>query len=207
MGILKALSIVSQIYQLFPTKLLYMYPLNITHTASAHLLFTKVNHTGKYWIIEKPILGDNKLYLTYTASLINVTNIDLNHSKAVKSDNALTDDSMWNLSALIPVSGIDPSSYPSLSKDYYNSTHSVVFSWIRDNMSRRFSVNANNSAEWYLGLTYYPEEIVINPGINLRAAVINSNVSVSPRRYYHTYRDIIIHTTTSNTIVRVYNHE
>ena len=47
----------------------------------------------------------------------------------------------------------------------------------------------------------------INPGINLRAAVINSNVSVSPRRYYHTYGCIIIHTTTSHTIVRVYNHE
>ena len=27
----------------------------------------------------------------------------------------------------------------------------------------------------------------INPGINLRAAVINSNVSVSPRRYCYTY--------------------
>ena len=47
----------------------------------------------------------------------------------------------------------------------------------------------------------------INPGINLRAAAINSNVSVSPRRYYHTYGDIIIHTTTSHTFVRVYNHE
>ena len=47
----------------------------------------------------------------------------------------------------------------------------------------------------------------INPGINLRDAAINSNVSVSPRRYYHTYGDIIIHTTTSHTIVRVYNHE
>ena len=47
----------------------------------------------------------------------------------------------------------------------------------------------------------------INPGINLRAAVINSNVSVSPRRYYHTYGDIVIHTTTSHTNVRVYNHE
>ena len=49
--------------------------------------------------------------------------------------------------------------------------------------------------------------IFINPGINLRAAVISSNVSVSPRRYYHTYGDNIIHTTTSHTNVRVYNHE
>ena len=47
----------------------------------------------------------------------------------------------------------------------------------------------------------------INPGINLCAASINSNVSVSPRRYYHRYGDIIIHTTTSQLIVRVYNHE
>ena len=49
--------------------------------------------------------------------------------------------------------------------------------------------------------------IFINPGINLRADAINSNVSVSPRRNYHTYGDIIIHTTTSHTFVRVYNHE
>ena len=49
----------------------------------------------------------------------------------------------------------------------------------------------------------YEVDNIINPGINLRAAVINSNVSVSPRRYYHTYGDIIIHTTTSHANVRV----
>ena len=52
-----------------------------------------------------------------------------------------------------------------------------------------------------------PFIVNINPGINLRAAAINSNVSVSPRRYYHKYGDIIIHTTPSHTFVRVYNHD
>ena len=40
----------------------------------------------------------------------------------------------------------------------------------------------------------------INPSVNLRAAVINSNLTVSPR-------NIIIHTTYQPHNMRVYNHE
>ena len=59
----------------------------------------------------------------------------------------------------------------------------------------------------YLGPSEIRWVVVINPGIKLRAAAINSNVSVSPLRYYHIYGDIIIHMTTSHTFVRVHKHE
>ena len=55
-GILKALSIVSQIDPLVLTKLVDMPPLNITQEYSAHLLFPKINYTGEYWIISKPTI-------------------------------------------------------------------------------------------------------------------------------------------------------
>ena len=42
--------------------------------------------------------------------------------------------------------------------------------------------------------------VSINSGVNFRAAVINSNLSVSPR-------NIIIHTTYQPHNMRVYNHE
>ena len=100
-----ALRIVSKIDPLVLTNLVAMPPLKITQETAAHLLFTKVNQTWEYGIISKPMVGNNKLYLASTNLLFNVTNIDLGNSKAVKSDDALTGKIMWNISALMNVSG------------------------------------------------------------------------------------------------------
>ena len=74
-----------------------------------------------------------------------------------------------------------------------------------DKLKLRIVVRGGLQNKDMIGDTWSPT--AINPGINLRSAVINSNISVSTRRYYHTCGDIIIHTTTSHTIVLVYNHE
>ena len=129
-GVLKVLCIVLLIDPLFLNNIVSMTPLKITKAATAHLLFPNTNNTGEYQLISKPIIGAKELSLSSTDSIIMVTNIALAHFKAVKSDNALTDKSMWNLSSLMTVSGIDPSLYLYLSKEYKNSTHIVVFSWI-----------------------------------------------------------------------------
>ena len=78
--------------------------------------------------------------------MIMIINIALGYSKAVNSDDALTDERVWKLSAIISLSGRYPSLYPYLSKGYDKPTHGVVFAWLRDNISRLFSVNVKNSA-------------------------------------------------------------
>ena len=84
----------------------------------------------------------------------------MDNLKAIKSNNALIYDIMWNLSDLIPVSRRDPSLYLSLYIEYNKSAHGVVFSWIRNKILRRFSFNVKNSAERYLGLAYSMEEVI-----------------------------------------------
>ena len=115
-GVLNALIIVSQIDPLVLTKFVAMPPIKITQATASHLFFPKVNHTGEDRLISKPIVGNNKLSMAFTASLLNVTDIALADSKAVKSDDALIDESMWNLSDLMPVSGRDPYLFPYISK-------------------------------------------------------------------------------------------
>ena len=160
MGVLKALIILSQIDPLVLTKLVDMTPFNITQADSAHLLFPWVNQTGEDIIISKPIIGARKLSLDSTAYMIRVTNLALDNPKAVKSDNALTDNSPWNLRTLMPLSGRDQYIYLYLSKEYYKSTHGIVFDWIRYKMSWRFDTNVTNSTDRYLRLIYSTEEIV-----------------------------------------------
>ena len=92
--------------------------------------------------------------------MIRVTNLALDNPKAVKSDNALTDNSPWNLRTLMPLSGRDQYIYLYLSKEYYKSTHGIVFDWIRYKMSWRFDTNVTNSTDRYLRLIYSTEEIV-----------------------------------------------
>ena len=55
----------------------------------------------------------------------------------------------------MPVSVRDPYIYLYLYKQYDKSTHGIVFAWLRNKMSRSFSVNVKSGAERYLGLTYY----------------------------------------------------
>ena len=116
-GFLKILIIVSLIDPLVLTNIVDMAPLNITQAAETHFLFPKVNHTGEDWLISKPTTVAKKISLDSTASIITVTNLTLGNSKAVNSDDALTNAGMWNLSALMSVSGRDPSLNTSLSKN------------------------------------------------------------------------------------------
>ena len=57
-----------------------------------------------------------------------------------------------------------------------------------------------NVTPFYLNMGYYHIIININSGVNLRSAVINSNLSVL-------LRNIIIHTTYQPHNIRVYNHD
>ena len=98
------------------TKLVAIPPLNITQANAAHRFFTETNNTGEDLIISKPIIGVNKLSLDSTSSMITVTNLDLYHSKAFKIYDSLIDDSMCNLSSLLPLLVIDLYIYISLSK-------------------------------------------------------------------------------------------
>ena len=115
-GVLKVLCIVLLIDPLFLNNIVSMTPLKITKAATTHLLFPNTNNTEGYQIISRLIIGAKELSLSSTDSIIMVTNIALAHSKAVKSDNSLTNKSMWNLSSLTTVSRRDPSLYLYLSK-------------------------------------------------------------------------------------------
>ena len=118
-----------------------------TQVDYSHLLFPKFNHNGEDISIEKPIIGDNKLSLASTYSLINFTILALDHSKAVKKGDTIIDKRMWNLSDLMHVSVRDLFMYSSLYKEYGTSKHGVVFAWLRDKISSRFSVNIRNITE------------------------------------------------------------
>ena len=107
-GLFKAIRIVSQIYLLVMTNIVAMHPLKINQAAASHLLFPKVNSTGEYWLISKPIIGSNKPSLASTDSMITFTNIASAYSKMVNSDDALTDNIMCNLIYLMPLSGRYP---------------------------------------------------------------------------------------------------
>ena len=121
-GVSKAPIIVSQIYLLVMPKFVAIPPLKITQEASTNP-FSKVNHTGEDQLIPKTIIGARKISLASTNSTIAVPNISLAHSKVFKRDKVLTDESMWNLSAIVHLSGIDTSIYPYLSTYYDNYIH------------------------------------------------------------------------------------
>ena len=98
------LNIVSHIDLLVLTKLVAMTPLKIAQEDSSQFLFPKVNHTGGDRLIKGHTIAANKLFLASNDFMITVNNLALDNSKAVKSNDNLTDKIMWNLSDRMPLS-------------------------------------------------------------------------------------------------------
>ena len=59
------------------------------------------------------------------------------NAKAVKSDDAATDEDFWNFGAVTPPHG-EPSAWNLLTGEYDPNTHGPIFSFLRERMGRQF---------------------------------------------------------------------
>ena len=90
-------------------------------------MFPSSNGIDVYFLISEYTVDINKLYLVSATNHISVTNLKDYHSKAVTSKDALVDEIIWNLNALIPLSGRNSSLYLTVTEVYNDTTHGLVF--------------------------------------------------------------------------------
>ncbi len=92
---------------------------------------------------------------------IQAAEISKSNAKAVKSDDAATDEDFWNWGAVTPPvdDSADPSAFKLLTGVYDPATHGPIFGFLRERMARQFSQNVTASARRYLQQTYSEDEL------------------------------------------------
>ena len=103
-----------------------MSPLKTIQTAYAHRLVPSSHGADVNILISEFTSGINKLYLTSATNNISVTNLTYVQSEGVKSDYALTDESIENLNSLITLSGRNPYLCYNLIEIYNSITYALI---------------------------------------------------------------------------------
>ena len=99
--------------------------------------------------------------------------LDAAHEKAVKSDDAEVDTSVWNLKAVLVPDKCPswlkmPQSWKVVGSTFDPKTHGRLFDGLRALMLRRFKRNVYKSFRSYIAATYSADEILLKSSIELR---------------------------------------
>jgi hypothetical protein len=100
-----------------------------------------------------------KLSLTTFAPAVAKAEVTEANSKAVKSDDAVTNEAFWNEGAVTPPNGIIPVGWIMVNGLYDDATHGKIFRFIRGRMARIFARNVTKSLRNYLRTSYSSVEL------------------------------------------------
>ena len=125
-GFLKAISIVTQVYFSVLMKLVLMPLLNIIQLSAADLLFLSSNGIYVDLLLSQYTGGIEKLSLASFIPNMSVINLTDAHYEAIKSDDSLTDEIIWDIKSLMPLSERNPSLYLTLTEVYNATTHGFL---------------------------------------------------------------------------------